>query len=129
MSEKGYLVSQIINGESEDDKIEEDSDSDFEVELLETSNSDRSGYLSNEYLENEGSSPDGGDLDSPMSGTPSSSSNSAVFDSSTTAKSLMDCLHRPTASLSCHTNVRLIVTNHQRVKSDPEASFSATRSL
>ena len=29
MSEKGDLVSQIINGESEEDKIEEDSDTDF----------------------------------------------------------------------------------------------------
>ena len=29
MSEKDDLVSQIINGESEDDKIEEDSDADF----------------------------------------------------------------------------------------------------
>jgi len=98
MLEKGNLVSQIINGESEDGKIEEDNDTDFEVELLETSNGDRSGYPSNEYLGNEGGSPDGGDLDSPVSGTPSSSSNLAVFDSSTTAKSLMDCLRRPTAS-------------------------------
>ena len=107
MSEKGNLVSQIINGESEDDKIKEDNDTDFEVELLETSNGDRSGYLSNEY---QGGLPDGGDLSSPVSGTPSSSSNS---DSSTTAKLLMDCLHRPTAQ-SCHANVRLIVTNRKK---------------
>ena len=56
MAERGDLVSQIVNGESEDD-IEEDTDS--EVELLVTSNSDRRGDLSNKYP-----GDDAGDLDS-----------------------------------------------------------------
>ena len=91
MAERGDLVSQIVNGESEDD-IEEDTDS--EVELLETSNSDRRGDLSNKYP-----GDDAGDLDStPVPRTPSSSSSSTISDSSTTAKSLMDSLRTPTAS-------------------------------
>lgn len=47
MAERGDLVSQIVNGESEDDNIE---DTDSEVELLEISNSDRRGDLSDKYL-------------------------------------------------------------------------------
>jgi len=91
MAEKGDLVSQIVNGESEDDNIEEDCDTDFEVELLESSNSDRSGCLSN----NDHGSPDEGNLDSPV---PEILSSSTVSDSSNTAKSLMEYLRRPTAS-------------------------------
>jgi len=98
MAEKGDLFSQIVNGESEDDDIEEDCNTDFEVELLETTNSNCSGYLSNKYLRIDGGLPNEGNLDSPVPGTASLSSNSAVSDSSTTVKSLMDCLHRPTAS-------------------------------
>ena len=78
MAERGNLVSQIVNGESEYD-IEEDTDS--EVELLETSNSDRRGDLSDKYP-----SDDVGDLDStPVTRTLSLSSSSAISDSSTTA--------------------------------------------
>ena len=139
MAERGDLVSQIVNGESEDD-IEEDTDS--EVELLETSNSDRRGDLSNKYP-----GDDAGDLDStPVPRTPSSSSSSTISDSSTTAKSLMDSLRTPTASElsrkrkidcnkppkgkkrsrgTCSSDPKFI-TPEQRVKQHPKGCFSVS---
>ena len=139
MAERGDLVSQIVNGESEDD-IEEDTDS--EVELLETSNSDRRGDLSNKYP-----GDDAGNLDStPVPRTPSSSSSSTISDSSTTAKSLMDSLRTPTASElsrkrkidcnkppkgkkrsrgTCSSDPKFI-TPEQRVKQHPKECFSVS---
>ena len=139
MAERGDLVSQIVNGESEDD-IEEDTDS--KVELLETSNSDRRGDLSNKYP-----GDDAGDLDStPVPRTPSSSSSSTISDSSTTAKSLMDSLRTPTASElsrkwkidcnkppkgkkrsrgTCSSDPKFI-TPEQRVKQHPKECFSVS---
>ena len=139
MAERGDLVSQIVNGESEDD-IEEDTNS--EVELLETSNSDRRGDLSNKYP-----GDNAGDLDStPVPRTPSSSSSSTISDSSTTAKSLMDSLRTPTASElsrkrkidcnkppkgkkrsrgTCSSDPKFI-TPEQRVKQHPKECFSVS---
>jgi len=84
MAEKGDLVLQIVNGESKDDNIKKDC----KVELLESSNGDRSECLSN----NDHGLPYGGDLDSVAPDT------STVSGSSNAAKSLMECLHRPTPS-------------------------------
>ena len=71
MAEKSDLISQIVNGESKDDDIEEDCDTDFKVELLETSKGNCSKYLNNEYPGNDGGLLNKGDLDSPVLGTAS----------------------------------------------------------